>query len=421
VDLEHGFFTAVFVTMPVMKSKLSLTSVACNVRKSPQSFSTNKADTLIPSTIATATPSQAALGWNLNPTFGRSDFVWGANYVPARRMTTYQVWWRFDPDQIDREMGYAERIHLNALRMWLSYEYWQENPKGIEADFDKLLQIADKHKIKILISLFSCCGRVNPTMDRLRDESPVTGVETVSPGFPVTDDRERWQETYGYLDWFIGRYKNDSRLLAIEVINEPVDENSNAFALVILKRAAMMRGTVPLTIGYSEFPTPNAILNGDLDIVQTHPNFVADEAEAEGVCRQIQQQMGQYQKPMWVTEWQRIRHSRLGWGYQLPVRKERLPCHAPYCEIFKKNNIQGFFWSLMFRPSFLRVHDRLRWFNGIFHEDGSVWSLEDARAIANDPNLQITEKRELPEWAKDVDWDSDCKNQETAQQPEGKQ
>ncbi len=83
---------------------------------------------------------------------------------------------------------------------------------------------------------------------------------------------------------------------------------------------------------------------------------------------------------------------------KLPVPGERLSGYAPYCEILKQNNIQGFFWSLMFRPSFLRVHDRLRWFNGIFHEDGSVWSLEDARSIANDPNLQLTEKHELPDW-----------------------
>jgi len=34
--------------------------------------------------------------------------------------------------------------------------------------------------------------------------------------------------------------------------------------------------------------------------------------------------------------------------------------------------------------------------NGLFWPDGSVWSLKDARAIANDPKLELVEKQALP-------------------------
>jgi hypothetical protein len=38
--------------------------------------------------------------------------------------------------------------------------------------------------------------------------------------------------------------------------------------------------------------------------------------------------------------------------------------------------------------------------NGLFHEDGAVWSLADARAIANDPALELEERPEVPDWMK---------------------
>jgi hypothetical protein len=34
--------------------------------------------------------------------------------------------------------------------------------------------------------------------------------------------------------------------------------------------------------------------------------------------------------------------------------------------------------------------------NGLFWPDGSVWSLEDARAIAKNPELKLVEKKSLP-------------------------
>jgi hypothetical protein len=38
--------------------------------------------------------------------------------------------------------------------------------------------------------------------------------------------------------------------------------------------------------------------------------------------------------------------------------------------------------------------------NGIFHEDGAVWSLEDARAIAGNPAYAGVERKEWPDWLK---------------------
>ncbi|MDD3904467.1 MAG: hypothetical protein PHO09_12380, partial [Sphaerochaeta sp.] len=58
----------------------------------------------------------------------------------------------------------------------------------------------------------------------------------------------------------------------------------------------------------------------------------------------------------------------------------------------------NFIWNLMLRPSYLKEPRAVGTFNGIFHEDGSVYSLEDARAVANDPTLALVENHRLPAW-----------------------
>ena len=338
------------------------------------------------------------------PVFGDKDFVWGANYVPARRMTSYQVWWHFDAAQVDREMGYARSIHLNALRMWLSYEFWLEDRAAAEERFDKLLELSSRNQLRILISLYSNCGGVQPTESNLKNESPETGVETISPESALVHDPGRWQEAFAYIDWFMARYKNDSRLLAVELINEP-GAGARPFARALLQRARALRGSVPLTIGCISVSDNRMYFADGLDVMQAHPNFVHNAADAVAFCKGARQAAEQVNKPFWATEWQRIRVSSLGWNpQQLPLPQERLPGYAAFCTILKENNIQGFFWSLMLRPSFLKVHPRLRWFNGVFHEDGAVWSLEDARAIAGDPALKLTERHALPAWAGKVKW-----------------
>src|SRR5690625_2053196 len=56
----------------------------------------------------------------------------GAIYIPARAFNTWQQWKHYDQEEIERDFGYAASLRLNALRVWMSYDYWVENPKRHE-------------------------------------------------------------------------------------------------------------------------------------------------------------------------------------------------------------------------------------------------------------------------------------------------
>lgn len=335
---------------------------------------------------------------------GSTPQVWGANYVPTRRMNTYQVWWRFDADQLDREIGLAPKINLNSLRMWLSPERWWETPDEVQDQLDTLLEIADRHEIKILLSLFKNNGvheRHNGP-GGMRNECPVTSYEVHSPSREILNDPKRWGPCFEYIDWFMDRYKNDHRLLAIEVMNEPgaYDRSKEEpFALAMLDRVRQQRGSLKLTMGCIAVEHNEWFLDHGLEILQSHPNFLRDEAAFHRYNERRLALKRRTGLPYMSTEWQRMRPGGRGWGGVFPVGDEWKPAYHTLAPLFHEHNINGFFWSLMLRPSYLRIHRDVRWMNGVFHEDGSVYSELDAQTIANDHTLKFEERPDWPEWA----------------------
>lgn len=56
----------------------------------------------------------------------------------------------------------------------------------------------------------------------------------------------------------------------------------------------------------------------------------------------------------------------------------------------------------MLKPAYLASQRLIGTFNGIFYEDGAVYSLEDARAICGNDEFMAIEKKSLPDWVKEI-------------------
>src|SRR6516162_10459729 len=80
----------------------------------------------------------------------------GANFVPSTAINQLEMWQAetFDPATIDRELGYAQSIGMNTMRVFLHDLAWREDQEGFYSRVDKYLQIADKHGIKTLFVIF---------------------------------------------------------------------------------------------------------------------------------------------------------------------------------------------------------------------------------------------------------------------------
>jgi hypothetical protein len=331
------------------------------------------------------------------------DKIRGAIYIPARAFNAYQMWRDYNRREIERDLGYAARLNLNALRVWVSYEYWLERPEAFESAFDHFLQAAFEKGIRIMPSLFEKVG-VEPTREALTDTNPLTACCTFSPASEIFERPERHGEPKRFVDWFMDRYRDDGRLLAIELMNEPVGIARITFARAMLRAAAQRKGTVPLTVGCVGIEDNIYFLDIGVDVLQHHDNFPNSAEQVEESIRKMLEISRILNKPCWITEWQRFRRSAVrGEGGSAPLLEgEWQPDYAPYARILAKYPIGTFFWSLMLKPAYLPGQRRKGTLNGVFHEDGAVWSLEDARAISGNPDFQAEERRQWPEWAKIV-------------------
>jgi hypothetical protein len=164
----------------------------------------------------------------------------------------------------------------------------------------------------------------------------------------------------------------------------------------MFREARSGHGQVPLTIGFSRIELATVFYPLGLDLVEVHENFPPDLAAMRTTIEGALAQGKAHQLPIWLTEWQRIRPSGTGWENQKLTEEEKTPHYAPVARTVAQYRVGSFFWSLMVKRAYLLAQRRQKTINGLFWEDGTVWSLDDARAIAGDPTLQLTERQSLP-------------------------
>ena len=53
--------------------------------------------------------------------YKKHDWISGANFIPSTAINQLEMWQEetFDPETIDRELGYAEGIGFNTMRVYL--------------------------------------------------------------------------------------------------------------------------------------------------------------------------------------------------------------------------------------------------------------------------------------------------------------
>lgn len=327
----------------------------------------------------------------------------GAIYVPAGAYNAPQMWRNFSLAETQRDFGYARAVHLNALRIWASYDYWRMQPDRFKANLDQLLGVAHDNGIRILISLFETCGVVY-TGDEMWTTDPHKAFAMVSPNPAVfsPDNQVAWDGPREFVQWFMAHYGNDNRFLAIEVMNEPrkksrVQPPSVPFAKAMLSAANALHGSVPLTIGIAEDERlADEFIPLGLDVIEFHDNFPLTAAALEHHIRAALDFGAQRHRPVWLGEWQRVRPSGTGFGNQHLTVAEKTPDYASLAAVVHKYPIGSFFWALMIKRAYLPSQREKGTINGLFWPDGSVWSLADARAIAEDPGLKLVQNQTLP-------------------------
>ncbi len=160
-----------------------------------------------------------------NAWYAQQPWLVGANYVPATAVNPLEMWQAdtFDPQQIDKELGWAENTGMNMMRVFLPYILWDKDPAGFRQRIDAFLTIASKHHIRTVLVLFDSCFDPRPKLGP--QHPPIPGVHnsawTQSPGAAVLEDPSQYPHLKAYVQGVVGAFANDPRVLAWDIWNEP--------------------------------------------------------------------------------------------------------------------------------------------------------------------------------------------------------
>jgi hypothetical protein len=157
----------------------------------------------------------------------------GSNFVPSTAINQLEMWQpsTFDAATIDRELGWAESLGFNSMRVFLHNLLWQQDSVGFLNRMDQFLTIADRHHIRPMFVLFDAVWDPMPHLGRQRP--PIPHIHNSgwvqSPGVAILDDTARYQSLRGYVQGVVGHFRNDPRVVAWDIFNEPDNTNRPAY------------------------------------------------------------------------------------------------------------------------------------------------------------------------------------------------
>ena len=169
----------------------------------------------------------------VNQWYTQQPWLVGCNFIPSTAINQLEMWQAdtFDPETIDRELGWAQSIGMNFVRVYLHDLLWEQDSEGLIQRVDKFLSIADRHGFKVMFVLLDGCWDPHPKVGKQREPRPHVHNSgwLQSPHLDVLKNPSRHDELKGYVQGIISHYQNDSRILLWDLYNEPGNPNPNSY------------------------------------------------------------------------------------------------------------------------------------------------------------------------------------------------
>ena len=330
--------------------------------------------------------------------YQQQPWLVGCNYIPATAINELEMWQAetFDPQTIDKELGWAESLGMQTLRVFLHDLLWQQDSAGFKMRIDKFLQIAEKHGIKPLFVLFDSCWDPFPKLGKQRDPKP--GVHNSgwmqSPGANALQDSTQYPRLEAYVKGVVGAFATDCRVLGWDLWNEPDNLNTSsygrlepankpAFVQTLLPRVFEWARSVaplqPLTCGVwkgdwsaREKMSPIERMQVELSDVISFHNYNEPEEFEKRV-----QWLQHYNRPILCTEYmargnkstfqgtmpiaKKYKVAVYNWGFAAGKTQTRLPWDS---------------WQRAYADREPSV-----WFHEIFYSDGRPYRAEEVEFI----------------------------------------
>lgn len=319
----------------------------------------------------------------------------GSNFAPSTAINQLEMWQAetFDPETIDRELGYAASCGMNCARVYLHDLLWTQDSEGLLKRVDQFLSIADKHKIGVMLVLFDDVWDPFPKLGKQRDPKPHVHNSgwVQSPGKDVLVDEARRRALEPYVKGVITRFKDDKRVIVWDLYNEPGNPNKSAYGHVELpleekKKHALelvklsfewaweIRPSQPLTVGVWTGDWSTKEKRDELNAYQLdHSDIISFHAYVDlAKTKEMTEPLFAYGRPVVCTE------------FMARTAGSRLQEILPY---FKEKGVDAYQWGLVagktqtqypwesWKRDFTAEPEE--WFHELFHKDGKPYDKEE--------------------------------------------
>ena len=153
------------------------------------------------------------------------DWSFGCNFIPSTAINQLEMWQKetFDPETIDRELGWAAGIGMNLVRVYLHDLLWLDDAAGFIDRMEQFLSIADKHGIKAMFVFFDDCWRAEFQLGKQPDPIPYNHNSgwVQSPGNRAADDLSQRERLEAYVKGVLTHFAHDKRIALWDLYNEP--------------------------------------------------------------------------------------------------------------------------------------------------------------------------------------------------------
>jgi hypothetical protein len=211
-----------------------------------------------------------------NAWYAQQPWLVGSNYIPKSAINQLEMWQEetFDPAEIDKELGWAEALGMNTMRVFLHDLLWQQDAAGFRKRLDQFLTIAQRHHIRPALVLFDSCWDPLPHLGP--QHPPVLGVHNSgwvqSPGAAALGDSKQYPRLKAYVQGVVGAFAKDERVLAWDVWNEPGSDNSGNYPNELKNKKTYVLALLPQVFEWARDANPTQPLTSGVCCVDTSPD-----------------------------------------------------------------------------------------------------------------------------------------------------
>lgn len=211
-----------------------------------------------------------------NDWYGQQPWLVGSNYIPKSAINELEMWQAdtYNPTEIDKELGWAEGLGMNTMRVFLHDLLWQQDAPGFQKRLDEFLTIAARHNIRPLLVLFDSCWDPAPHLGL--QHPPIPGIHNSgwvqSPGAKALADPAQVPRLKAYVEGVVGAFAKDNRILGWDVWNEPGSDQTENYPRTEMKndkKVALVAALLPQVFEWAREVNPTQPLTSGVYEVDT--------------------------------------------------------------------------------------------------------------------------------------------------------